>query len=64
MSVGILWGRPGTRTCGISVGLAEGLRRVTQPGQSETWDSNFRGQIRGYARVVGQQLTARAPVLT
>jgi hypothetical protein len=29
VSVGILWGRPGTRTCGISVGHAEGLRRPT-----------------------------------
>ena len=31
VSVGILWGRPGTRTCGISVGHAGGLRRLTQP---------------------------------
>jgi hypothetical protein len=31
VSVGNSWGRPGTRTCGISVGHSGGLRRVTQP---------------------------------
>jgi len=31
VSVGISWGRPGTRTCGISVGYAGGFRRLTQP---------------------------------
>ena len=30
VSVGISWGRPGTRTCGISVGPAGGFRRLTQ----------------------------------
>jgi hypothetical protein len=30
MSVGMSWGWPGTRTCGISVGHAGGLRRLTQ----------------------------------
>ena len=29
VSVGILWGRSGRRICGISVGHAEGLRRLT-----------------------------------
>ena len=30
VSVGMSWGRPGTRTCGISVGPARGFRRLTQ----------------------------------
>ena len=30
VSVGISWGRLGTRTCGISVGPAGGFRRLTQ----------------------------------
>ena len=30
VSVGTLWGPPRTRTCGISVGPAEGLGRLTQ----------------------------------
>jgi hypothetical protein len=30
VSVGTLWGLPRTRTCGISVGRAEGLRRLAQ----------------------------------
>ena len=32
VSVGYLWGGPATRTCGIFVGLAGGLRRLTQLG--------------------------------
>ena len=30
VSVGISWGRPGTRTCGISVGRFGGHRWLTQ----------------------------------
>ena len=30
VSVGMSWGRPRTRTCGISVGPAGGFRRLAQ----------------------------------
>ena len=39
--VGNSWGRPGTRTCGISVGRAGGLRGLTQSARSEISGSGF-----------------------
>jgi hypothetical protein len=40
VSTGISWGRPGTRTCGISVGYTGGLRRLAQ---SAVQGLGFRG---------------------
>jgi hypothetical protein len=53
VSVGILWGSPGTRTCGIFVGHAEGLVR--------DFGSRFRGaNLTAGARVVDPKLAGQA----
>ena len=49
VSVGISWGRPGTRTCGIFVGHAGGLRWLTQPAV-QGLRTPACGQVRGSAR--------------
>ena len=62
MSVGNLWGRPETRTCGIFVGHAEGSRSRT----FRDLGLQLSRATRGWAREAGPQLSARAtwaPVL-
>jgi hypothetical protein len=67
VSVGCLWGRPGRRSCGIFVGHAEDLQRLTQglrahvAGHPQTCDSSIQDRFAAEP-MAGLQMAPRLPL--